>query len=105
MSDFNLPNGIYDARRCPSYSYTDHLRHFIVGQDLTQLDMPPTRKSAKLDLLFVSYHYIASQIIGLPPITGADHDGLQLNVPDWSLEPRVRHWPVVDYQQLGTLLE
>ena len=107
MGDFNLPKGVYDARGCPSNSYTDHLRHFIVKHDLTQLDTPPTRKSSKLDLLFVSHNYIASQIIGLPPIAGADHDhdGLQLNVIDWSLELRVRHWPVVDCQQLSNLLE
>ena len=103
MGDFNLPNGIYEARGCPSNSYTDHLLHFIVEHDLTQLETPPARKSSKLNLLFVSHHYIASQIIGLLPIEGAENDGLQLNVPEWSLEPRVRHWPVVDYQHLGTL--
>ena len=89
MGDFNLPNDFYDTRRCSSNSYTDNLRHFIVEHDLTQLDTPPTRKSSKLDLLFVSHHYIASQIIGLPPVASADHDGLQLNIPDWSLKPRV----------------
>ena len=53
MGDFNLSNGINDASECPTNSYADHLRHFIVEHDLTQLDTQPIRKSSKLDLLFV----------------------------------------------------